>query len=276
MEHYITVRSEHAELAAVLHYPRIGAKAGCNREARWPIVIICHGFVGNRIGVDRLFVHAARHFSNLGFIVLRFDYGGCGESTGNYGDGGLDVLIEQTQRVLDYSLAIDCVDPGRVVLLGHSLGGAVSLLTAAQDRRVKTLVLWAAAARPLGDIVRLVGQQSYERARKEGAVDFQGYSLTDRFFQSLERHDPLLAAKKFGGDVLLVHGSADVVIPPDHCSLYQRTFWQRPEGRCDKETVLRADHTFSSEESRNALLAVTGEWLVNLETRNNEWNDWTI
>src|SRR5690348_11706652 len=148
MEHHITIHSEEAELAATLHYPTADHKLqqpGCER---WPIIIICHGFIGSRIGVDRLFVKAARELSSKGFLVLRFDYGGCGESTGDYGNGGLDVMIEQTRSVIDYGLSIDCVDLSRVILLGHSLGGAAALLTAARDHRVKTLVMWSAVAYP--------------------------------------------------------------------------------------------------------------------------------
>src|SRR3954453_3001183 len=103
MEHHITISSGALELAATLHYP--GSTGSKN-----PIIIIAHGFVGNRIGVDRLFVKAAREFSTLGYMVLRFDYAGCGESTGDYGSGGIDSMIDQTRHVIDYVLGIDCVD----------------------------------------------------------------------------------------------------------------------------------------------------------------------
>ncbi|UUZ94904.1 alpha/beta hydrolase [Paenibacillus sp. P25] len=278
MEHQITIRSGQEELTATLHYP--SSKEGvpsarCSGE-RYPIVIIAHGFLGSRIGVDRLFVKVARDFSRHGYMVLRFDYAGCGESTGEYGAGGLDSLIDQTRHVLDYALDIDCVDPRRVILLGHSLGGAVALLTAARDKRVKTLVMWASVAYPFNDIVNITGKKVYEDAVQFGSADYLGYAFEPVFFESLTRHQPFEQLRKFSGDVLLIHGTSDEVIPVDYCFLYQKLFWLRSQGQCDKEVIFQADHTFSSAHAKEQLLSKTRDWLLELDNKKREWNDWTI
>ena len=79
MERQITIRHNQEELTATIHYPLKEAAQGgrCNRI---PLVIICHGFVGSRIGVDRLFVKTARAFAEDGYMVIRFDYIGCGRA----------------------------------------------------------------------------------------------------------------------------------------------------------------------------------------------------
>jgi dipeptidyl aminopeptidase/acylaminoacyl peptidase len=275
MEHYIQIATNHGDLSAVIHYPR-GESQGNNMQTRWPLIMMCHGFVGNKIGVDRLFVKAARVFNAKGYMVLRFDYAGCGESTGDYGAGGLAALVEQNQRVIDYALDMDCVDSSQIVLLGHSLGGAAAVLTAAKDSRVKTLVLWSSVAQPLNDIVRIVSERKYEEAVRKGSVDFQGYELTKDFFESLSKQHPFQHAVKFAGDVLLIHGTSDEVIPVDYCFQYQRVFWLRSSGQCDKEVILQADHTFSTRDSTQQLLQKTIDWLLYIEKRKNEWHDWTI
>jgi alpha/beta superfamily hydrolase len=275
MEHHIQIPTNYGDLSAVIHYPR-GDSQGNKPQTRWPLIIICHGFVGNKIGVDRLFVKAARAFNANGYMVLRFDYAGCGESTGDYGAGGLEALVEQNQRVIDYALDIDCVDSNQVVLLGHSLGGAASILTSSKDSRVKTLVLWSAVAQPLNDIVHIVGESKYEEAVHKGSVDFQGYTLTKEFFDSLSKQHPFQHTIKFAGDVLLVHGTSDDVIPADYCFQYQRMFWLRSSGQCDKEVILQADHTYSTLESTKLLLQKTNDWLHYIEKRKKEWHDWTI
>ncbi|MFH5184497.1 alpha/beta hydrolase [Paenibacillus sp. TAB 01] len=269
MEHHITIQSGQEELTATLHYP-------ASTDSRNPIIIIAHGFIGSRVGVDRLFIKAAREFSELGYMVLRFDYAGCGESTGEYGSGGLDAMIDQTRRVIDYALEIDCVDPNRVILLGHSLGGAVSILTAARDKRVKSLVLWSAVAHPFNDIVKITGKKVYEDAVQFGSSDYSGYSFKPEFFDSLARHQPFEQTRKFSGDVLVVHGTSDEVIPVDYCFLYQKLFWLRSQGQCEKEVIFQADHTYSSQASYNELMQVTKNWLVSLEQKKNDWFDWTI
>ncbi|WP_248925723.1 alpha/beta hydrolase [Paenibacillus hamazuiensis] len=276
MEHHITIKSGTLDLAATLHYPLAEDRQSRRSGSKYPLVIIAHGFVGNRIGVDRLFVKAARDFSEHGYMVLRFDYGGCGESTGEYGAGGLDSLIEQTRHVVDYAHSIDCVDPQRIILLGHSLGGAVALLTAAKDKRIKTLVMWAAVAHPFNDIVKITGKQVYEDAVRLGEADYLGYKFKPAFFESLSNHHPFEQIRRFNGDVFLVHGTADEVIPPDYCPLYQKVFWLRSQGLCDKDIIFQADHTFSSGAAAQQVIEKTRNWLIYQEKRREEWYDWTI
>ncbi|RXZ82408.1 alpha/beta fold hydrolase [Paenibacillaceae bacterium] len=275
MEKALTLKTgeDGLELAATLHYPAASNKADSGKS---PAIIICHGFAGNRIGVDRLFVKAGRALSEAGYYVLRFDYGGCGESNGDYGALGLDSMIDQTRTALDYVLSMDCVDPQRVILLGHSLGGATALLTAVKDKRVKTLVLWSPVAYPFNDIVRIVGREGYDEAVKTGSTDHTGYSLQPSFFDSLLQHQPFQAAPRFSGDVLLVHGTSDDTIPVDYSFLFQKVFWTRSEGQCDKEILFQSDHTYSSRQHQDEAIRLTSQWLVDLEKRHEQWHHWSI
>ncbi|WP_127586096.1 alpha/beta hydrolase family protein [Paenibacillus koleovorans] len=276
MEHTISIPYRDDQLRATIHYPtRNGKNAGIPLE-RCPAIVFCHGFVGNRIGVDRLFVHAARQFSDAGYVSIRFDFAGCGESSGDYGSGGLGSMIEQTRTVLDYLLDADYVDADRITLIGHSLGGAAALLTAAQDKRVKSLVLWSAVAHPFNDIVRIVGQSGYDQAIQQGQSDYLGYSLKPVFFESLAEVQPLAQVRKFSGDVLLIHGTSDDTIPSDYSSIYQKVFWMRQDGQCELEWIFQGDHTYSSGPSKTKLYSLTLEWLKERERQKREWQNWEI
>ncbi|MDF2922104.1 MAG: permease [Paenibacillaceae bacterium] len=270
MEHQRIVKTPLADLAVTLHYPQT------KRGESHPLIVICHGFTGTRIGVDRLFVQAARAFAESGYLTIRFDYGGCGESTGDYGAGGMDRLIEETRTVLDYALSLDCVDLSRVILLGHSLGGAVAIQTAVRDKRVKRLVLWAPVAHPLADISRVIGPRVYKAIQAEGQADYLGYTLTERFIQSMADAHPLQETKRFRGDVLVIHGASDDIIPSDAAFLYQKAFWLRSDGQSDKEILVQADHYFTGSSTRTELLRLTGEWLNRQDPRHSEWNHWII
>ncbi|HUC90799.1 MAG TPA: alpha/beta fold hydrolase [Paenibacillus sp.] len=271
MEKALTLRHAELELAATLHYPK-----RTDGAAKSPAVIICHGFVGSRIGVDRLFVKTARALADAGYYVLRFDYGGCGESTGDYGSLGLDSMIDQTRTALDYVHDMDSVDARRVTLLGHSLGGATALLTAVRDKRVKHLVLWSAVGYPFNDIVRIVGRKGYDEAVQKGSTDYAGYSLQPAFFESLSEHQPFQTAVRFGGDVLLLHGTSDDVIPADYSFLLQKVLWTRSEGICDKEIIFQADHTYSTRRHQEEAIRHTVDWLALQEKRQQEWHHWSI
>lgn len=208
--------------------------------------------------------------------MLRFDYLGCGESSGSYGDHGVESMIAQTRSVLDYGLSAFDVDPTRVSLLGHSLGSLIALLTAIRDRRVKNLVLWSAVGYPFSDIVKITGRDLYDRAVKQGSADYLGYGLTPKFFDSLGEYQPFQEAVKFSGDVLVVHGTSDDIIPADYAFLYQKVFWMRPEGRCDKEIIFQGSHTFSSGDHQQQVIRKTKEWLGGLEALQTEWQHWMI
>lgn len=272
MEKQLVLKHEELNLTATLHYPTGENASGGKNQA----IIICHGFVGSRIGVDRLFVKAARALAAAGSYVLRFDYGGCGESDGNYGELGLESMIAQTRTAIDYVASMDAVDPQRIVLLGHSLGGATALLTAVRDRRVKRLVLWSPVAYPFTDIVRIVSRGSYDEAVEKGSTDYTGFSLKPVFFSSLQEHQPFQDAKRFGGDVLLIHGTSDDVIPADYSFLYQKVFWTRSEGICDKEIIFQANHTYSTRKHQEEAINVTRNWLTGLDRRHEEWHHWSI
>ncbi|MGG6313022.1 alpha/beta hydrolase family protein [Paenibacillus macerans] len=274
MERQIAIKHGKEELAASIHYPAECQQSG--RCSRAPLVVVCHGFVGSRIGVDRLFVKTARELAADGFLVVRFDYLGCGESSGSYGEHGVESLIAQTRTVLDYGLGAFDIDPTRVTLIGHSLGGAIALLTAIRDRRIKNLVLWASVGYPFSDIVKITGRGVYDQAVKHGSADYLGYGLTPAFFDSLGESQPFQEASKFTGDVFVVHGTSDDMIPVDYAFLYQKVFWMRPEGRCDKEIVFQGNHTFSSGEHQRQLISKTREWLGGLEAAQTDWQNWMI
>ncbi|MGZ9586532.1 alpha/beta hydrolase [Paenibacillus marinisediminis] len=280
MERVVELKWKRERIAASVHYPEQRAPYEAQSEEkgcrRMPLTIICHGFVGSRIGVDRLFVKAARRLAAEGHVVLRFDYAGCGESTGEYGDLGIDAMIEQTQAVLEYGLQCGDVDPQRITLIGHSLGGAVALLTAVRDTRVKRLVLWSAVAYPFNDIVSIIGRKRFDESVKQGITDYLGYSFTPNYFETLGRHQPYQEASKFQGDVLLIHGTSDDVIPADYSFLYQKVFWMRSDGQCDKEIIFQADHTYSSGDHREQVYTATIDWLRQWEQRQQQWAHWTI
>lgn len=275
VEKQLLIHHGELSLTATLHYP-VAASGQKEDQGKKQVIVICHGFVGNRIGVDRLFVKTARSLAKQGNYVMRFDYAGCGESDGEYGQLGFDSMIDQTRTVLDYVASLDCIDPARITLLGHSLGGAVAIMTSVKDKRVKRLILWSAVGYPFNDIVHIVGRKSFDEAHTTGHTDHLGYSLSPVFFDSLMEHQPFQAATRFGGDVLVVHGTSDDTIPADYCFLYQKVFWTRGDGICDKEIIFQANHTYSSHQHQQEVIEVTINWLNKLEEQKQQWLNWSI
>jgi uncharacterized protein len=107
-----------------------------------PVVVLLHGFPGNERNLD-----LAQDIRRAGWDVLYFDYRG---SWGSPGDFSFTHGIEDTAAAIDYlrSPAITRVlrlDPSRIVLIGHSMGGFMAVQDAAADQRILGIGLISAS-----------------------------------------------------------------------------------------------------------------------------------
>jgi pimeloyl-ACP methyl ester carboxylesterase len=121
-------------LSAVLQLPDDFEKG----HSRRPAFIVLHGFGSNKNAGN--VVDPARMLCDWGYITLRFDMRGCGDSEGPFGHIICLEQVEDTQRALDCLLARPEISDGRVGLIGSSFGAAVALYTAGIDTRVAAVV----------------------------------------------------------------------------------------------------------------------------------------
>ncbi|MFB6467185.1 alpha/beta hydrolase family protein [Cytobacillus sp. Hz8] len=256
MSKHFHVQWEKEELMASMDFPN-----DFNPFLRYPLIIICHGFIGSRIGVNRLFVKTADELVRDGFIVIRFDYAGCGESTGIYGGIGLSGMIEQTQAVIQYARALSFIEQDNITLLGHSLGGATALLTAIHDNNIRNLILWSAVGQPFEDIELIIGKKNVDSLETKDKINYLGYDFTNSYFQSLKKYHPLFELKGYSGNVLLIHGTADEEIPVTYCAKYEQSFLNREKGTVIRKEIKGANHIFSDGGHFVELLHITKEWL---------------
>lgn len=118
------------QLEGVVHTPPTPEKA--------PVVILCHPQPASSDMSDSLLVELARKLAEAGFVALRFNFRGAGQSQGQQTDGRMEPL--------DVAGAIDCgltqpgVDPAKVCLVGHAFGAYMALMYAPYDLRVRTVV----------------------------------------------------------------------------------------------------------------------------------------
>jgi uncharacterized protein len=107
-----------------------------------PTLVICHGLPGNE-----KFLDLAQAVRRAGWNAVAFDYRG---SWGSPGVFRFSQNLEDAEAVLVYlrdptNAARLGVDPRRIVLMGHSMGGWVAVQTASRDRGLMGLVLISAA-----------------------------------------------------------------------------------------------------------------------------------
>jgi fermentation-respiration switch protein FrsA (DUF1100 family) len=152
------------------------------------------------------------HFTNVawmpaeGFNVLALDYRGYGASEGEPSLAGAQLDIDAAMRAL---AARPDVDPGRIAVLGQSLGGALAVHYAAKGAlrtRIRALVVDSA----FSDYRSI--------AREKLAAFFLTWPLQWLPWLTVDNsYSPAAAIAGIGPlPLVLIHGERDVVVPAAH------------------------------------------------------------
>ena len=191
-----------------------------------PLVMLVHGHGGTR-QENGAFTELASMLAEVGIASIRMDFPGGGDSTEAFTHNNITNMLRDLDAAFEYAIAQPDVDNGRVGILGYSMGGRLAMLTIADEPAYRATVLWAPVAldggKPMVDYFG--GKQTYEAIRnealKEGQVTFtapwgQVQEIGEKFFDDLERSEPLDAISRYRGHLLVVHGSADTAIHVDN------------------------------------------------------------
>jgi uncharacterized protein len=116
-EERVSFTSKGLKLAGVIRVPE-GLKPGERR----PAFIILHGF-GSRMTADNV-MRPTAIFEKLGYICMRFDMPGCGESAGEKGLLLCPDQVTATSDALTLLAQHPSVDGKRIAVMGSSFGAA--------------------------------------------------------------------------------------------------------------------------------------------------------
>jgi len=190
---------------------------GARGRERRPTVLICHGFKGFKDW--GFFPPFADRLARAGFTAVRFNFSGAGVSDGDKFDEPERFAHDTLSRALaDLSSVIDWTGADRVGLVGHSRGGGLAVLGAARDRRVVSLVTWAA----IGAAWRW-DEATVRSWREAGFLEIpnqrtgQILPLYTDVLDDLERHPEALDIERAATSVsvpwLVIHGVDDETVP---------------------------------------------------------------
>lgn len=185
-------------LVGVLHTPK---------EKTNSAVIVSHGFAANK---DRArFIKLAESLSENGFTVLRFDFGGCGESE--------DEEITVQNQVDDLKSAINYMRKNEyknIGLLGESLGGLISIL--AYDEDIKALVLWAPITQSKTSTI-IQKEELQKELNGRGFIiykkDGREFKIPKEYLEERQAVNQKEILSKIKSPVLIVHGNKDNSVP---------------------------------------------------------------
>lgn len=167
----------------------------------------------------------ARRLVAQGFAVARFDKVGTGRSTGDYRRTATTMTLADDARAVVAALrGRGEVDAARIFLVGHSEGGAIAGLVAAEDPAIAGIALLAAPAwngrRILEYQLRLAAERQSRRISYTSADLIEAHLVrdartrltTEAWYPFFLDYDPLPAYRRVRAPVLLLQGDRDEAV----------------------------------------------------------------
>lgn len=206
-------------------------------EGASTVVVISHGFTSSKD--SRIYCELQEMINARGIGTLRYDYYGHGESSGKFEDITLSSACSSVYSAVDFTRQQGKYD---VALLGASFGGLISII-GASVKHVKALVLKSPVTDPVKFWRSRLGDEGIRKWEKEGVLHYDNlgekYDLKPGFWQNINYYDMPLLVRGVSCPTLIVHGSADTVVPIEQSrELAERTGAQL-------KVIEGADHAYS-------------------------------
>src|ERR1041385_4552384 len=210
----------------------------------YPAIVLVHGSGPNdrdeTIFATKVFKDLAEGLASHGIAVLRYE-----KRTKLYGArvAGMQNFTVDDETVTDAARALALlrtqkeVNPQRVYMLGHSLGGYVSPRIAEEDGKLAGIVVLAGNARPIEDLIveqaeylgmpakqleGLKAQAARVKALESADADApKVMGMPVSYLLDLKGYDPVAAAKKLTVPMLFLQGERDFQVTTKDLALWK-------------------------------------------------------
>lgn len=236
----VTIPGQGFNIAATLTRPKVAA-------ARNPAVVLLSGAsTGDRDSIAAgvpIMSQLAGALANAGFMVLRYDRRGFGQSGGRSESATMSDAAEDVRLMVRYLSAKNDVDSRRIALAGHGEGAWVALLAASREKKVAGVVSLDGPSLIGADLIleqqlHMLDQMKVPDAERPGKIALQkqihAAVLTGKgwenvppemrrqadtpLFQSFLSFDPARVVNDVGQPLLIVHGDQNQEIPVAHAN----------------------------------------------------------
>jgi pimeloyl-ACP methyl ester carboxylesterase len=194
--------------------------------------------------------------ADAGFLVVRYDKRGIGQSGGRAESAGLADYAEDVRAAIKVLGRRKDVDVKRIAVIGHSEGGSVALIVAAKEKGIAAVAVLATPGMTGADIIlaqqeRMLNRSAMSSEDKQKKVDAQkriheavitgkGLELLapdvrravdNAEYQSLLTADPVKLMSGVRQPLLIVQGDLDSQVEPSNADRLEALARQRKDAR---------------------------------------------
>lgn len=215
---------------------------------------------GNRTPDDsyRPFRDIAERLASCGVATLRLDDRGVGESAGSANAAAAEDTKADAEAALRYLRSRSDIDPARLGLIGHSYGGVIAPMVAADDPSLGAVVLLGGPAKNFRETMRYQWRYRIEQdpaiapaeradalARAMRQQEANVAASTEAWRRSIQDLDPLVAARRLRMPVLILQGLTDRAVPPEDARTLEQAISESGNTRVRVRLFPTINHHFN-------------------------------
>jgi dienelactone hydrolase len=205
----------------------------------------------------RPFRQIADRLARCGIAALRVDDRGAGGSEGSADAATAEDTAADARAALSFLRHRPEIDGRRLVLIGHSYGGEIAPMVAAEEPTVAAVVLLAGPAHTFRETMRYQNGYRIENdpaiapesrsAALEDAMRQQDANVkasTEAWRRSIQDRDPLPTARRLRMPVLILQGTTDRAVPPEDAAVLERAIREGGNARVTRRLFPGVNHHF--------------------------------
>jgi dipeptidyl aminopeptidase/acylaminoacyl peptidase len=222
--YYVYYLSQGLKIYALLTVPNGEMPAG-----GWPGLVFNHGYIPPDVyRTTERYINYVGRLAQSGYVVFRIDYRGHDQSEGvaegAYGDPGYEVDVLNAVASLKL---YPKVNPQKIGMWGHSMGGYLTLRAMVIDKSIKVGVIWGGVVASYPDLIYKWRRDrpstppaNARRWRDVWLEEFGTPAENPAFWDSISANTYLA---DLSGPLQLHYGTADEEVPP----LFSQTLFEQ-------------------------------------------------
>ncbi len=251
MSNAITIAINKQDTLAAIHKkPEEQSLANFNRK----LILLIHGFPGHKSGHSDLYADLEYILTDRGFHTLRFDFLGCGKSSGHQKDFTLRKAKESLDAVKRWAIEKGYKE---LIFISEGLGSTIAMLN--MEFNLKCQVMLWPGLDPQFLAKNLFHADKIPEQSFESGYDVQDYNyISIDFIKELSKMNLKPFFRDIVMPVLILHGSEDARYPIEQLNIARREMASK---RIEIMTFHEGRHGLPELRHRKAMFSQISEFL---------------